>query len=155
MAGRTLCCFQPTRGMTTCTWDGKRLSADTRSITGSTIDQAPCQKIFQREGIYCALAGDVAEAITVIDYLLGRKVEPPELPVAEFQIMLVSDTRAEYYANSLNPSPMEAPFAIGSGTDYALSAMLCGKSGRKAISIAAKLDPNTSVDYGVRSFKIR
>jgi ATP-dependent protease HslVU (ClpYQ) peptidase subunit len=141
--------------MTTCTWDGKRLSADTRSITGSTIDQAACQKIFQRKGIYCALAGDIAEAIIVIDYLLGKEVEPPELPVGDFQIILVSKTRCEYYYNSLNPSPLESPSAIGSGADYALSAMLCGKSGSKAVTIAAKLDPYTSVDYGVRSFKIR
>lgn len=144
--------------MTTCTWDGKRISADTRSITGAVIDQAPCQKIFQKKGIYCAIAGDVATALIVMEYLLKdkRKAERPELDAEDiFQIMLVSKDRCEYYSCSLDPSPMAAPCAIGSGGDYALAAMLCGKSGPQSIQVAAKMDPYTGVEFGIRTYKIR
>lgn len=141
--------------MTTCTWDGKRLSADTRSVTGTVIDQGPCQKIFQRKGVFCAVAGDIAEALPVVNYLLGKEKEPPEINGSCFQIILVSGTRAEYYYSDLKPAPLATPFAIGSGAEFAMAAMLCGKSGRKAIRVAAKLDNNTSVDYGIRSFRIR
>lgn len=141
--------------MTTCTWDGKRLSADTRSITGDVIDQAPCQKIFQKNGVYCAIAGDVAEVMPAVDYLLGRKKKKPEIDEGDFQIMLVSETRCEYYGGSLKPSPLAAPFAIGSGSSHAIAAMLCGKSGPKSIRIAAQLDASTGVEFGVRTYKIR
>lgn len=139
--------------MTTCTWDGKRLSADTRSITGAAIDQGPCQKIFQRQGTYVAIAGDVAEVMPVVRWLLNPELDEPECPEG-FQIILVNQYRREYYCDSLQSSPMATPFAIGSGADYAIAAMLSGKTGPKAIKIAAKIDANTGVDYGVRSFKI-
>jgi len=141
--------------MTTCAWDGKKLSADTRSVTGDVIDQSACQKIFQRKGVFCAAAGDLAEAISVVKYLLNKKGEPPDFEEGSFEIMLVSETRSEFYGGTLKPVPMEAPSAIGSGGSYAIAAMLCGKSAPNAVRIAAKMDSNTGVDFGVRTFRVR
>lgn len=141
--------------MTTCTWDEKRLSADTRSMTGDVIDQGPCQKIFQRKGVFCAVAGDLAEAIPVVRYLLKPKGKRPKIGKGDFQILLVSASRAEYYDGEYIALPVTGPFAIGTGGDHALAAMLCGKSGPQAIRIAAQMDPHTGVDFGVRTFKIR
>lgn len=139
--------------MTTCTWDGKRLSADTRSITGDVIDQGPCQKIYSRKGVYVALAGDVAKALPIVEWLLNPKGEKPK-STKDFQAILVSKDRQEYYGGSLKPVPLTTPHAIGSGGDFAIAAMLSGKTGPQAIKIAAKMDPNTGIDFGVRSYKI-
>lgn len=138
--------------MTTCTWDGKRLSADTRSITGGVIDQHACQKLFKKNGVVCAVAGNLSDAMRAVDFLLGITEKKPN--DGDYEIMLVSKDRAEYYDTNVQPIPLATPFAIGSGRAEAMSAMLCGKTGKEAIKIAAKLDPNTSVDFGVRSYKI-
>ena len=142
--------------MTTCSFDGQNLAADTRSMTGGIIDQSPCQKIFRRKGIFCALAGDVSEALVVIKYLLNPKLEKPIIEEGgNWEIILIGGGRTEFYSGTLNPSPMEAPFAIGSGSGYAIAAMLCGKTAAQSIRIAAKLDSSTGVEFGVRNFKIR
>lgn len=140
--------------MTTGTWDGVRISADTRSITDDTIDQGPCQKIFQKKGVYCAVAGDLGAAKKAALWLLGRKKNKPKLEDEEFEIILVSKDRQEYYDESLVALELPTPHAIGSGKQPALAAMLAGENGREAIRIAARIDPNTSVDYGLRSFKV-
>ena len=140
--------------MSTCTWDGKRLSADTRCITGDVIDQSPCQKIFRKKGIYCAVAGDLADAIEVTRYLLNGG-DAPDYTEGSFEIMLVSKDRCEYYGGNLKSVPLPTPFAIGSGGDYAVAAMLCGKTAPKAIKIAAKMDASTGTEFGIRTYKIR
>ena len=145
--------------MTTCIWDGEFICADTRSMTGDVIDQGPCQKIFQKNGVYCAISGDLAEAVVVVKRLLQ-----PQKPSAddvhlveegEWQIFLVSETRSEYYGGTLLPAPMAAPFAIGTGGSYALAALLAGKTGPQAIRLACKMDACSGVEFGVRKYRVR
>lgn len=143
--------------MTTCAWDGKRLAADTRSTMDDVIMQGACQKIFQRKGVFCAIAGDISEAIPVAKYLLKRKkdADPPEFEEESFEILLVAEDRVEYYGGTLKPVLVEAPFAIGTGANHAVAAMLCGKKAQEAVRVAAKMDVNTGVEFGVRSYRIR
>lgn len=144
--------------MTTCVWDGEWLCSDTRSMTGSVIDQTPCQKIFRRNGVYCAVSGDLAEATLAVKKLLNPKnyrEDNPFLEEGDWQILLVSDTREEYYCGSLLPSPAGAPFAIGTGGSYALAAMLAGQTGAQSVRLACRMDANSGVDYGVRKYRVR
>ena len=145
--------------MTTCVWDGEFICADTRSMTGAVIDQAPCQKIFQKNGVYCAVAGDLAEAVIVVKRLLNPQKPTPEdshlVEEGEWQVILVSETRAEYYGGTMLPAPMSAPFAIGTGGSFALAAMLAGKTGPQAIRLACKMDACSGVEFGVRKYRVR
>jgi len=145
--------------MTTCVWDGEFICADTRSMTGSVIDQGPCQKVFQKRGVFCAISGDLAEAFIVVQRLLNpQKPTPDDVHLVEegdWQIMLVSETRAEYYGGTMLPAPMAAPFAIGTGGNYALAALLAGKNGPQAIRLACKMDACSGVEFGIRKYKVR
>ena len=145
--------------MTTCVWDGEFLCADTRSMTGSVIDQGPCQKIFQKKGVYCAISGDLAEAVIVVKRLLNPQRPSSDdvhlVDEGDWQIILVSETRAEYYGGCMLPAPVAPPFAIGTGGSYALAAMLAGKTGPQAIRLACKMDAYSGVEFGVRKYRVR
>jgi len=144
--------------MTTCVWDGEWLCSDTRSMTGSVIDQTPCQKIFTRNGVYCAISGDLAEVTVAVKKLLNPKkhfVDDPSIDEGDWQIILVSATREEYYCGSLLPSPAGAPFAIGTGGSYALAAMLAGKTGAQAVRLACRMDALSGIEFGVRKYRVR
>lgn len=46
-------------------------------------------------------------------------------------------------ANECRPHEVDLPFACGSGSDYAIGAMLAGKSPREAVELAAKKNSAT------------
>lgn len=135
--------------MTTIAWDGETLSADTQSITGYAIDQAPTQKIFKKSGKYFAIAGDYAQGLAIMDWILGG--DRPELQKPEYEVMVIDGGEAMVYADQLLPYSVLPPIAFGTGRDFALGAMLSGKTAAQAVEIASRLDPNTGGK--VKSFK--
>lgn len=145
--------------MTTCVWDGEFICADTRSITGTVIDQGACQKIFQKNNVFCAVAGDIAEATIVVKRLLMPEKNSEEdsyiVDSGDWQIMLVSESRCEYYGGTMLPAPMTTPFAIGTGGSFALAALLAGKTGLQAIRLACKMDACSGVEFGIRKYRVR
>jgi len=125
--------------VTTIAWDGKNLACDSRSLTNDTIDQCETQKIFKKSGVYYCLAGEYAQALAVMDYLVTKKNEPV-FPKPEYQVLVISDT-AQIFDGELHPSPVEPPYAMGTGAQFAYGAILSGKTAKEAVEVAIKLDP--------------
>jgi hypothetical protein len=73
----------------------------------------------------------------------------------DWQIMLVSESRCEYYGGTMLPAPMTTPFAIGTGGSFALAALLAGKTGPQAIRLACKMDSCSGVEFGIRKYRVR
>ena len=127
--------------MTTIAWDGKTLASDTRSMSDDVIDQAETHKIFKKKGKLYGLAGDYAQALAVMHWLQGG--EKPEFEDSDFDVLVIDKGKAVIYGDQLYPYEAKAPLAIGSGGGYAIAAMLSGADSRKAVKVAALLDPNT------------
>jgi ATP-dependent protease HslVU (ClpYQ) peptidase subunit len=60
-----------------------------------------------------------------------------------FHALIVRRDAVLFLGGRMVPIAMNAPIAIGSGRDFALAAMKCGKGAVKAVEIAAELDTAT------------
>ena len=134
--------------MTTIAYDGKTICADTLACWGSERGRAPIEKIITRaSGIY-ALSGSFAVRDEVIDWIENgaKRGDAPNLVGdEEWQVIFIDKDGAAYFGISVSPGlvPIVAPFTIGSGGEFALGAMLAGKSAHDAVKIAAILDIKT------------
>ncbi|SUE95774.1 proteasome subunit beta [Ectopseudomonas mendocina] len=139
--------------MTTVAYDGRFLAADGRSTLGNLISGKAVKKIFQL--LTCAngvqvqavLAGAGSfQTVNIVKSHLERNdlFESeliPEIEPGSFQGLLVLETGEVYdLEDKLVPLPAEIPVAIGSGTDYAMAAMVMGKSAPAAVEVACELD---------------
>jgi ATP-dependent protease HslVU (ClpYQ) peptidase subunit len=75
--------------------------------------------------------------------------KPPKLGLADDEevecIVLRSDGTLVLIDETLAPETLDQDFiAIGTGCEYALGAMACGRSAAQAVKIAARFDTNTS-----------
>lgn len=82
--------------------------------------------------------------------MLGQMVA--QIEAGEFTAMPTSDDNGAYMmligkrrshlisSDDMCPIVIREPYAIGSGSDFAMGAMLAGKSAKDAVKIAAKLD---------------
>jgi hypothetical protein len=133
--------------MTTIAWDGKYLVGDRQSTWGGTPTKT--KKIFKalhKDGhkfIY-GCAGMTGECQAFTQWANGC-IEKPVF--TDIQILAIDDAGAIWHANqSMLWTRLNVKFwAIGSGCDYALAAMACGKSARAAVKIAMIFDVNTGL----------
>ena len=71
------------------------------------------------------------------EYKFAHPVSPDSFAI----LIIYDDGVSEYYLTNLtDPTPINAPFAFGSGEDFAMAAMLCGKTAAEAIEVAEQLD---------------
>jgi len=147
--------------MTTIAYDGKSLASDSRSCIGGMIYEEDAQKIFTERGPFAVLgiAGDYQAAMDVMD-MIGEftNIEhirgiPPE-EIGNVSILAVTkDGRLWSYAGSASCELRgDRPFAVGSGSDFAIAAMDLGKSAKEAVEYAATRDPNTNSVTQVETF---
>ena len=133
--------------MTTIVWDGKTLAADRCRSNTNTVELA--RKLFDcGEYVYGAV-GDMHDAPSVVRWLrAGAKWE--ERPVLDEGgtkgiVVRVRDG-ALFIAGGKTVTLAEqprGPTAAGSGMDFALAAMYCGKDARGAIAVATHFDAFT------------
>ena len=135
------------------------LAADSQATEGNVRLQSPVQKLFvvgnETSGYFhVGIAGRYAEALCFINYLEdslerarlqeGTFIAIPEAiseDLENFNAIIVSpDHEIFVYEGSRFFVPASAPYAIGSGADFALSAMACGKSAKEAVEVAIKFD---------------
>lgn len=141
--------------MTTIAYDGRHLAADGRASQGNLIVAKRTQKIFPlkvlRDGVeqdaVLAGAGSYQTLVQVKQALAAMEgIEAPEMiPAIEpgtFQGVLVMRGTGEtfYLEDQLVLTEAELPLALGSGTDYALTAMRLGKNAEEAVHVACDLD---------------
>jgi ATP-dependent protease HslVU (ClpYQ) peptidase subunit len=137
---------------TTIAFDGKTLACDSQSTSGHTKFQSAAPKIAYSPARHAtiAAAGDVAFTAPVKKFFLATtkplsEFVPTKLALAksdEWLILVINDDgEAFLYNHSLeDPTPIPAPFAFGSGEEFALAIMTFGGTAKDAIRVAEELD---------------
>lgn len=128
--------------MTVIAWDGKTLAADKQSSYGSL--PAITTKVFRIRNHLVAGSGDTARIIEMRKWFEDG-ADPAKLPAfqtdeAKFVDLMVVDPAGGLmvYSNGPLPSFIQNQFwATGSGRDFAIAAMHCGKTAREAVEIAS------------------
>ena len=139
--------------MTVIAWDGKTLAADKRATYFGL--SRTVTKIFRVGDVLVALAGNGSHGLEMLDWIRNgcKKDEFPAAQRAadENQWATVSVFGADgirLYERTPFPAVIEDEnYATGSGRDYAIAAMHCGKTAREAVEIACMFE--TSCGNGI------
>lgn len=125
--------------MTTIAYDGKTLAADSRA-TSSGMPYKVVKIFTLADGSLFAGSGDYGQIIAVKEWLENTDSQKPN--AADFAGLLVtSDGVLFRIEETLGRLPVHEAFhAIGSGRDFAMAAMHCGRTAREAIEIASLYD---------------
>jgi len=126
--------------MTIICWDGKTLAADKRAVCQGL--SRTVTKIRRFGNLLVGVSGDTEAMGQAMQWVSnGRK--PEDYPAylkdkdCKATMMIIDADRVLIYGESPIPTHYEdKKTATGSGRDYALAAMLCGKTAREAVEIA-------------------
>lgn len=144
--------------MTTITYDGRYLAADTLGVRGGNRSEQPSCKIAVQDGYAFATGGTwghfrpqlmawalihLRDAEPEWRGCPAKDVEGAMLVVTPMRGLLVFTDQAPY------PDPEAWPFAIGTGGDIALGAMGAGVTAMEAVKLAMRWDLKTGgeVDF--------
>lgn len=134
--------------MSVIAWDGKSLVADCRGINGNAATTV--RKIFRGpNGCLFGYCGTLSLGEEMRKWWLNGAL-PEKFPPANRDeksycgliVVLISGTVCRY---EMTPYPvilLDRILAWGSGADFALAAMHCGKSAEEAVRIACLYDIN-------------
>lgn len=152
--------------MTTIAYDGKKLASDSRAVAG-WICQGETVKIKETENGYYGVAGyliDFEPIVNAFESLIsqgifdnsGNHVKHDEHYIFEAIEVTGSQVLFIPFYDHANPVMImvddkgclrtekhQVPTAIGSGSPFAMGAMLAGKSADEAVQIASMLDTGT------------
>lgn len=131
--------------MSVIAWDGKTLAADKRACIGTLI--MTTTKIFRVGEALAAYAGDADGGEEMLAWFNAGQ-DPDKFPSSqrdkyEWSGLLVIWENGRIWKYERTPYPIKFPpqkFAIGSGRDFALAAMHCGKSAVEAVEVASIFD---------------
>ena len=131
--------------MSVIVWDGTTLAADKRACLGSLI--MTTTKIFRSGDALAAYAGDADGGEEMLAWF-GAGRDPEKFPASQREkdtwnglLVVLPDGNLWQYERT--PYPVKFPpqrFAIGSGRDFALAAMHCGKTASEAVEVACVFD---------------
>jgi ATP-dependent protease HslVU (ClpYQ) peptidase subunit len=126
--------------MTTVAWDGQTLAGDTLGVVAGYLRQRARKVHKLPDGRLIGGAGNYAELLQVLVWLTDDESEEPSLE--DFAGLLVQpDGRAFVFSEDRVMIPLlEARYAIGSGRDFALSAMWYGATAAEAVRHASQFD---------------
>lgn len=137
--------------MTTIAWDGMTLAADRQATVGNAVFMV--NKLHRHDGWILAYFGDADAGEEVLTWFrAGAKPEDfPENQRKDDRFSpLLAIRRGEIIVFERTPQAVRYPpqrFAMGSGRDFALAAMHCGRTAAEAVEVAALFDPGTG--FGV------
>lgn len=127
--------------MTVIAWDGKSLAADKRAVSCGLISTTT--KIRRIGSLLVGACGNTALGNEMMAWV-ERGRNPDDFPQAQRNpdencgLLVIDSGRIIKYESSPYPIEFEDSFfAIGSGRDFALAAMHCGKSAAEAVEIAS------------------
>jgi ATP-dependent protease HslVU (ClpYQ) peptidase subunit len=143
--------------MTTIATDGITIAADSLTTYGNERGRRPAKKLHVRTRLdgtrIFAFSGAASMAIPVIEWFEAGAVAKDGVSGTDKEpwLMLVLDREGMFnvYSGAPYVLPFDAPFAIGSGGDYALGAMMHGATAAESVGVAAKLDITTGGDVQV------
>lgn len=149
--------------MTTIACDGKTLASDSQ-CTGAYIDQGSYQKVLDAGHGFYALTGSPYDFSTMVDaaeqylssvtYTADGQPNPPDpYHFGEYEIMSEllympkdQDAYMSFISDKngmLRVAHMQYPAAAGSGSPFAMGAMVAGADAATAVDAAILLDPNS------------
>lgn len=134
--------------MTCVAWDGHTLAGDTqctRSALRSRVDTKVWRIVHAGNVLLLGCSGVYTDALRVREWIEagGAEDSKPALTPSEDSgpCILIQHGKALVLEWSLFPIAIVEPFfAIGSGRDYAMAAMHCGRTAREAVEIACEYD---------------
>lgn len=131
--------------MTTIATDGRTIAADGRSCISDRVSGSHVSKLRRlKDGSILGLAGDLQDIDQVAAWLdSGEEGKKPKVGNYTDALRLMPDGRLLHYSPALLATPVDVPFAIGSGADFAIGAMDAGMSALRAVEIASQRDPFT------------
>lgn len=117
------------------------------------MNHPACKELFGAPYAYVGLAGQVNQWGQIITWLSDPTGNVPKTKNVEF--LLLTSNGKIFHADSLkNWMRIEEPyFSIGSGMQFAVSAMAAGKTPLEAVKLASKFDVNTGM--GFKEYKIK
>lgn len=134
--------------MTTIVWDGETLASDGLSTIGDTVADKNFKKIRSLKGVYNReriMAFGVSGWIDAIDaiekWIINGADQKEFITGFEGSILLITD-KSSYYCCSDMPhfSKFSGYRAIGSGVNFAMSALDFGCNAFEAVKHACKFD---------------
>ncbi len=142
--------------MTTIAWDGMTLAADRQATVGNAVFMV--NKLHRHGGVMLAYCGDSDSGEEMLAWFKAG-AKPEDFPSNQRDndrfAPLVAISAGEILRFERTPHPVRYPpqkFAMGSGRDFALAAMHCGKSAAEAVEVAALFDPGTG--FGVDTMEL-
>jgi ATP-dependent protease HslVU (ClpYQ) peptidase subunit len=129
--------------MTTIATDGFQIAADGQSTRKDSVTGTNRRKLYPLpDGSFVGAAGRTVDAERAVRVLYeGGNADAP----GDYTLMqLHRNGKVDVYEGSLRAViRMKPPYAIGSGADVAMGALLAGASAHEAVKIAAKIDVYT------------
>ena len=127
--------------------DGAEMASDSQ-MTGSHIMPTQCTKVVEINGHLVGIAGGAAACMDFMRWYekgAKRKKFPESCQDEEngCHALVLTGRKVLLYQATATPIDAGKIAALGSGQDFAIAALLCGKSAANAVRIAAKLDPFT------------
>lgn len=131
--------------MSVIAWDGRTLAADRRATLGTLIRTTT--KIFHLGTSLAAYAGNADAGEEMLAWFKGGAI-PESFPASQrdessWAGLLIVWPDGSLWKYERTPYPLKFPpqhFAIGSGRDFALAAMHCGKTAEQAVEVACVFD---------------
>ncbi|MDH7971056.1 hypothetical protein QH494_02585 [Sphingomonas sp. AR_OL41] len=135
--------------VTTIATDGQTMASDGQSSFGNTIVNDAAIKIARlNTGALIGTAGNNARRHAVIAWLNDGMATPYPFPEPDDDrdiiALIVDDEGAMFLSGVGDLSAISLPAAIGSGSDFAIGAMLAGATPANAVALAAQRDVWTS-----------
>lgn len=145
--------------MTTIAWDGRTLVADRLADSSGYIHKVTKIRRGTNNRLLGA-SGPMANAVQILRYLTNPEKEPaPHAATWEQVVALEIERNPRTYKVTIwrwecgERWEVDEPFtACGSGRDYAIATMFCGKSAQDAVEVAARFDPFTGCGVDTLEF---
>jgi ATP-dependent protease HslVU (ClpYQ) peptidase subunit len=137
--------FQPGWLMTTIAYKDGVIAYDSRETLGSTIMDDDCEKCQTSGGVQFLCTGSTPDYPALIAGYFGEvvtgSVEASGLAIDDGVLSLIGhDRKTGFWKDQLR---LDNPFAIGSGSHFALTAMDMGATAAEAVEMAKKRDTST------------
>ncbi len=130
--------------MTVIAWDGKTLCADKRATSADM--PVTVTKIFRLEQGLVGFDGDLTSGMALLNWFKKGCIPNEFIYDAQkddtkwcYAVLITPDKEIKRFGYHPYPYIVEDGFfAVGSGRDYAMAALHCGKTSREAVEIACR-----------------
>lgn len=137
--------------MTTVAWDGKTMASDSLATDAWGLKEEVFDKILSGKDFLAGTAGEKGgitrwwKEVASLSFWEVVEYGYPEFDrdTNDPSIVLVNKWNIYRHANGVFVEMQRRFHAVGSGRDYALAAMRCGKSAAVAVKIAMEFDNGT------------